>query len=50
MLPIRIQEFHILNEHPVAKLVEKIIWPFLSSKIRNRVYKLSDYQALHFLI
>jgi len=37
VLPIRIQEFHILNEHPVAKLVEKIIWPFLSSKIRNRV-------------
>ena len=43
--PIRIQGIHIVNEPWVFKMILSMIWPFLSTKMRSRLFFHGDCMA-----
>ncbi|XP_046644517.1 alpha-tocopherol transfer protein-like [Daphnia pulicaria] len=38
VFPIRLKGIHIVNEPRIIKILVAMIWPFLSNKIRNRLF------------
>ncbi|XP_046464254.1 alpha-tocopherol transfer protein-like [Daphnia pulex] len=48
VFPIRLQGIHILNEPRILKILVAMFWPFLSNKIRNRLFFHGhSYTTLH---
>jgi len=45
--PIKIKGLHFVNHSWLLKIIILMIWPFLSNKLRSRLYFHNNYSSLH---